>query len=250
MRTLTTADWRLTAYAGGADGELYDRNADPEETHNRYRDAAFEPIRRELEAMLFEEVLCACDHANGSRQQPAPPATHWIPRHNRASVAPGQPAETAPPTPTLSRTRRRNSVGSVESPLVAKGSATTCFDAGKLLWQLNHPKTGVHPWFHPLATPSGVEITRNRPWDHPWHRGLWFSWKYVNGVNFWNEDPRTGEPAGRVDLEFTGATPGGYPWRLCRAVPSRRPVADASAGGTTADLRLTWPRRGRQGPAA
>ncbi len=37
----------------------------------------------------------------------------------------------------------------MESPLVAKGSATTCFDAGKLLWQLNHPKTGVHSWFHP-----------------------------------------------------------------------------------------------------
>ena len=84
MRTLSTADWRLTAYAGGADGELYDRAADPEETHNRYDDAAFEPIRRELEAMLFEEVLCACDHANGSRQEPAPAATHWIPRHNQA----------------------------------------------------------------------------------------------------------------------------------------------------------------------
>ena len=83
MRTLTTAAWRLTAYAGGADGELYDRAADPEETHNRYGDAAFEAIRRELEAMLFEEVLCACDHANGCRQQPAPAATHWIPRHNQ-----------------------------------------------------------------------------------------------------------------------------------------------------------------------
>ena len=109
----------------------------------------------------------------------------------------------------------------MESPFVAKGSATTGFDAGTLLWQLNHPKTGANPWFHPLATPSGVEITRNRPWDHPWHRGLWFSWKYINDVNFWNEDPRTGEPAGRVALEFTGAT-------------------TTPGGGTTADLRLTW----------
>ena len=109
----------------------------------------------------------------------------------------------------------------MESPFVVKGSATTGFDAGTLLWQLNHPKTGDNPWFHPLATPSGVEITRNRPWDHPWHRGLWFSWKYLNGVNFWNEDPHTGEPAGRVDVEFTGATP-------------------TPGGGTTADMRLTW----------
>ena len=109
----------------------------------------------------------------------------------------------------------------MEPPFVAKGSATTGFDAGTLLWQLNHPKTGENPWFHPLATPSGVEITRNRPWDHPWHRGLWFSWKYVNDVNFWNEDPRTGKPAGRVDVEFTDAAP-------------------TPAGSTTVDLRLTW----------
>ena len=83
MRTLTTADWRLTAYAGAADGELYDRRADPAETHNRYADPEYAAIRRELEAMLFEEVLCACDYANARRQHPAPPARHWIPRHNR-----------------------------------------------------------------------------------------------------------------------------------------------------------------------
>ena len=85
MRTLTTADWRLTAYAGAGDGELYDRGADPTEAHNRYADPDYATIRRELEAMLFEEVLCACDHANGRRQHPAPPARHWIPSHNRRS---------------------------------------------------------------------------------------------------------------------------------------------------------------------
>ena len=30
----------------------------------------------------------------------------------------------------------------MESPFVDKGSATTGFGAGTLLWQLNHPKTG------------------------------------------------------------------------------------------------------------
>ena len=109
----------------------------------------------------------------------------------------------------------------MESPVVAKGSATTGFDAETLLWQLNHPKTGENAWFHPLATPSGFEITRNRPWDHPWHRGLWFSWKYLNDINFWNEDPHTGEPAGRVNVEFVGTAP-------------------TPADGTTVDLRLTW----------
>ena len=83
LRTLTTTRWRLTAYAGGAEGELYDRIADPQETHNRYADPDYADTRRELKAMLFEEVLCACDYANARRQQPAPPPRHWVPSHHR-----------------------------------------------------------------------------------------------------------------------------------------------------------------------
>ena len=85
MRTLTTAKWRLTKYAGGVHGELYDRIEDPAETHNRYADPDYAGTRRELEAMLFEEVLCACDYANARRQQPAPPPRHWIPSHHRSA---------------------------------------------------------------------------------------------------------------------------------------------------------------------
>ena len=30
-------------------------------------------------------------------------------------------------------------------------------------------------------------LTRNAPEDHPWHHGLWFTIKFVNGENFWEE---------------------------------------------------------------
>jgi hypothetical protein len=43
------------------------------------------------------------------------------------------------------------------------------------------------PHVHPLRTPSGVTLTRDAPADHPWHHGLWFTIKYVNGENFWEE---------------------------------------------------------------
>lgn len=43
------------------------------------------------------------------------------------------------------------------------------------------------PYFHPIRTPDGIEMTVDSPIDHPWHRGLWFAWKYVNGVNYWEE---------------------------------------------------------------
>lgn len=43
------------------------------------------------------------------------------------------------------------------------------------------------PYIHPLRTPSGLVLTRDAPDDHPWHHGLWFTIKFVNGENFWEE---------------------------------------------------------------
>jgi len=43
------------------------------------------------------------------------------------------------------------------------------------------------PFFHPVQTPSGIAITAFEPSDHVWHRGIWFAWKYLNGVNYWEE---------------------------------------------------------------
>jgi hypothetical protein len=43
------------------------------------------------------------------------------------------------------------------------------------------------PHVHPLRTPAGITLTRDAPEDHPWHHGLWFAIKYVNGENFWEE---------------------------------------------------------------
>jgi len=27
-------------------------------------------------------------------------------------------------------------------------------------------------------------------YDHPWHKGMWWSWKFINGVNFWEKNPK------------------------------------------------------------
>jgi hypothetical protein len=54
------------------------------------------------------------------------------------------------------------------------------------LWTYNadHRK---RPNVHPLRTPSGITLTRDAPEDHPWHHGLWFTIKFVNEENFWEE---------------------------------------------------------------
>jgi hypothetical protein len=43
------------------------------------------------------------------------------------------------------------------------------------------------PYVHPLRTPAGHVLSRNAPDDHPWHHGLWFTIKFVNEENFWEE---------------------------------------------------------------
>lgn len=44
------------------------------------------------------------------------------------------------------------------------------------------------PFFHPLRTPAGFCLSLFEPHDHVWHRGLWFTIKFINGENFWEEN--------------------------------------------------------------
>src|SRR5439155_21915742 len=43
------------------------------------------------------------------------------------------------------------------------------------------------PYFHPVCTPAGHCLTLFEPHDHLWHRGLWYTIKFINGENFWEE---------------------------------------------------------------
>jgi hypothetical protein len=66
----------------------------------------------------------------------------------------------------------------------------------QVVWKFSFdPKSGK-PFFHPLSVAGGPSLTNFRPEDHPWHYGLWFSWKYINGVNYWEEDRETRKAEG------------------------------------------------------
>jgi hypothetical protein len=74
---------------------------------------------------------------------------------------------------------------------------------GKPVWTLNHNPEEGKPYVHPLATTTGQVFSDLRPKDHPWHRALWFSWKFINGVNYWEENPSTGKSRGQTLLLST-----------------------------------------------
>jgi subtilase family serine protease len=54
---------------------------------------------------------------------------------------------------------------------------------------------------------DGTELTRPCPFpegypksDHTWHRALWWSWKAINGINFWEQNQPGTDP---VEVRFT-----------------------------------------------
>jgi len=84
VRTITTADWKLTCYVNQGIGELFDRRDDPDEMRNLWNSSGHEDVKRELMGLLLEEVLCSLDVANGRLQSPSPRIAKWVPRHNQA----------------------------------------------------------------------------------------------------------------------------------------------------------------------
>ena len=72
---------------------------------------------------------------------------------------------------------------------------------GKTIWNFEIDTPEGRPFIHPMYLPSGAPLTDVRPADHVWHLGCWFSWKFINGVNYWEpaDAKRKGcEPEGRT----------------------------------------------------
>lgn len=60
---------------------------------------------------------------------------------------------------------------------------------GSEVWRFQHdPAKSSKPFFDPVCVAGGPSLTWARPPDHAWHYGLWFSWKYINGLNYWEEN--------------------------------------------------------------
>lgn len=79
-----------------------------------------------------------------------------------------------------------------------EAGAVALLQGTQILWQFNFGAGATKPHFHPVALPGGPVLTWDQPADHPWHHALWFSWKFINGVNYWEEDPKTGLAGGQT----------------------------------------------------
>jgi len=69
VRTLITADHRLTMYKGQTWGELYDRRKDPDETHNLWDDAGSASVRARSTEQLLQELIENVDRSPHARRR-------------------------------------------------------------------------------------------------------------------------------------------------------------------------------------
>ena len=79
-------------------------------------------------------------------------------------------------------------------------TSITLLNHGRRVWEHVHDKTTGKPYMR-IGLLDGTELTR--PWpvpegyskaDHPWHKSLWWSFKILNGTNFWEENQLGTEP--------------------------------------------------------
>lgn len=80
-------------------------------------------------------------------------------------------------------------------------ASVALLNRGHIVWQFNYGAENSKPYFHPIALTDGTVLTCLGPTDHPWHHALWFSWKMLNGVNYWEEDRKTGQSDGRTEVQ-------------------------------------------------
>jgi hypothetical protein len=68
-------------------------------------------------------------------------------------------------------------------------------DGTNVIWRFSFDPAKGKTFFDPI-TVGGTALTNFKPEDHPWHYGLWFSWKYINKANYWEENRQTGKAEG------------------------------------------------------
>jgi len=68
-------------------------------------------------------------------------------------------------------------------------------EGSNAVWRFSFDPARGKTFFDPVCA-GGTALTNFKPEDHPWHYGLWFSWKYINKANYWEENRQTGKAEG------------------------------------------------------
>jgi hypothetical protein len=85
------------------------------------------------------------------------------------------------------------------------GAGAVVAPSGRVLARYDHSNSKNHPYFSEVrpVNHDGV-LTATAPWDHRWHHGLWWSWKFLNDVLYWED--HEGYGGNRIGLGRSNVT--------------------------------------------
>jgi hypothetical protein len=157
-----------------------------------------------------------------------------------------------------SASRSATSSGAVRGEWVRGENSLARTVGDSTLWRFSYDAKSGKPYFHPVAVGNGPSLTNFKPEDHPWHYALWFSWKYINHVNYWEENRVSGQAAGatRWSAPVIDARPDGsahITMNLTYARPTgevdltETRVLDVSAPASDGSYTIDWSMRFRAG---
>ena len=153
---------------------------------------------------------------------------------------------------TLQRTRAAQAVAASPVRIEDNGRAISIAVGGSSLTCYHYADVPARPYFYPLLTAAGREVTRAYPMrqdvagesqDHPHHRSLWIAFGDVNSVDNWSE--KSGHGVTRHDsvVEITdGDVFGRFSTRSTWLSPQDRPLLtqrlQMTAWATPAEFRM------------
>lgn len=106
---------------------------------------------------------------------------------------------------------------------------------GRRVWECVHDSKIGKPYMR-IGLLDGTELTR--PWpippgypkdDHTWHRALWWSWKFINGHNFWEENQQGTDPT-QIEVTHTPAGDAQINITIMYHLPDQAPVLKEERG--------------------
>ncbi len=128
----------------------------------------------------------------------------------------------------------------------------------RVVWALHFGPNVAKPYFDPVGLLDGTSLVWDSPPDHPWHHALWFAWKGINGVNYWEEDQDTGRAEGLTEVTSAEVSTGDdFSARIALALAYHKPgeqavltetrVVRMSAPDDRGGYAIDWQSRFRAG---
>jgi len=122
---------------------------------------------------------------------------------------------------------------------------------GRVVWQHVHDKKMGKPFMR-IGLLDGTELTRPCPFpkgypksDHTWHRALWWSWKAIDGVNYWEKNQQGTEPV-KVEIQHQKDGSAVIDMVIAYHLPDQPPVVNerrviaVTAPDATGSYRIDW----------